>query len=553
MVAPTTYPQTLARLAPVAGQAIDNAGAGPLTTSGTFRTVTVPTAATLTSPSGTQTGQTTANISVSTDDGTGTIYAGVYPTASTPSEADIIAGTGATYSSSSASPGTGTEAFSATGLTASTAYKAHFVQIVGATSSGAVTSAEFTTASAAATNPALVGSRVDGESSSSSTATLSSYAAGAGSNRLIVIFSALWDNARIAEKITCTYNGSTVSPTILETSAATNPYEVAAMFIVPEADIVASADIIVTARTPADVAQTVNNLSVQAITIEDAAQSGFDTGSIGSGEASTTPPDVSLSVTNDASLVIGFSHSALNYSPADFDAGVTQIGTPYIFGSTATNIIGQADADTSTVSIEPNYPSSRAITIGLGIPPVTFFTQGATGPYFVDPSNVPAATSSVRYRIKFRIPNTVAATTGSLARIESQGFDVELWGDRILNLEKIEDSAGTALEVNANLTVLSEDTWYELDITADHSADEYYWSLNGGSVTTTAYDAASTGTFSTAREVSFASNSSGINLLPEGVEIEFYEVYFNGVLHKRIAGNAATVNADAWKAGGDAT
>lgn len=111
------------------------------------------TAPILSSPTGTQTGATTADGSVTSDEAQGTLYAGVWPTASTPSAADIRAGTGAIYHTSTGSPLAAVNNFAATGLTASTAYKWHFLQDDDfANASNGSTSAEFTTAAGGA-NP----------------------------------------------------------------------------------------------------------------------------------------------------------------------------------------------------------------------------------------------------------------------------------------------------------------------------------------------------------------------------------------------------------------
>ena len=106
------------------------------------------TAPVLTLPTGAKNGSTGAtSLGVTTDEGNGTLYWGIYPTASTPSAADIVAGTGATVNGSQAVSTTGVQAVAdQTGLTASTAYKAHYVHDDAATNrSNVATSAEFTT------------------------------------------------------------------------------------------------------------------------------------------------------------------------------------------------------------------------------------------------------------------------------------------------------------------------------------------------------------------------------------------------------------------------
>ncbi len=70
----------------------------------------------------------TATGSVVSNSSRGTLYAGIWPDAASPSAADIIAGIGAIYSAADVSPTSGVNTFSATGLSASTAYRWHFHQ-----------------------------------------------------------------------------------------------------------------------------------------------------------------------------------------------------------------------------------------------------------------------------------------------------------------------------------------------------------------------------------------------------------------------------------------
>lgn len=106
----------------------------------------------LTGPTGTQTGATTATIGVTTDVANGVLYAVVTTSATQPSIAQIKAGqnnggTAAAYASSQTITTTGAKTFSATGLTASTAYYAHFVHTdASSTDSNRSTSSSFTTA-----------------------------------------------------------------------------------------------------------------------------------------------------------------------------------------------------------------------------------------------------------------------------------------------------------------------------------------------------------------------------------------------------------------------
>lgn len=90
------------------------------------------TAPTLSSPTDASTGQTTATATVSTNEANGTLYCVVTTSSTSPTAAQVKAGqdnsgAAATYASSQAISSTGVKSFSATGLTAGTAYTAHFM------------------------------------------------------------------------------------------------------------------------------------------------------------------------------------------------------------------------------------------------------------------------------------------------------------------------------------------------------------------------------------------------------------------------------------------
>jgi len=120
------------------------------------------TAPTLTSPTGTETGTTTADGTVSTDEANGTLDAVVTTSATTPSAAQIQAGEDHTGSAAVATDlnntvsATGSQAVSFTGLTSSTTYYVHYVhEDAAANVSTAVSSASFTTDAADVTAPTL--------------------------------------------------------------------------------------------------------------------------------------------------------------------------------------------------------------------------------------------------------------------------------------------------------------------------------------------------------------------------------------------------------------
>ena len=101
---------------------------------------------TLDTPTGTQTGATTADGTVETDKNSGTLYAVITESATPPSETDIKSGTAAVYSTSQAIDGAGEQSAAATGLTGSTGYYWHYYQEdTAGNGSNVATSAEFTT------------------------------------------------------------------------------------------------------------------------------------------------------------------------------------------------------------------------------------------------------------------------------------------------------------------------------------------------------------------------------------------------------------------------
>lgn len=94
------------------------------------------TTATLTSPTDAKFGQTEATISVSTNTGSGTLYAVIVTDTSVPSRAQVkngknSAGSAAAWSSSQAVGSTGVKSFTPTGLLPDTQYYTHFMQDTG--------------------------------------------------------------------------------------------------------------------------------------------------------------------------------------------------------------------------------------------------------------------------------------------------------------------------------------------------------------------------------------------------------------------------------------
>ena len=89
-------------------------------------------------------------------------------------------------------------------------------------------------------------------------------------------------------------------------------------------------------------------------------------------------------------------------------------------------------------------PQTVIVTDDPTLPADPDFAMGATGPYFVDPANVPANTTRIRHEFEIFVPSSVAEYNGGriLVAQESTGFDVDLYaigGATYLQVERIED------------------------------------------------------------------------------------------------------------------
>jgi hypothetical protein len=116
------------------------------------------TAPVLSSPAGTATGATTADVGATTNEGNGTLYGVVTITITAPSAAQIKAGNDnlgvpASFAGTQSISSTGAKTLSATGLLPVTAYYAHFVHTDAAgNDSNIVTSSSFTTSASSSGN-----------------------------------------------------------------------------------------------------------------------------------------------------------------------------------------------------------------------------------------------------------------------------------------------------------------------------------------------------------------------------------------------------------------
>lgn len=200
---------------------------------------------------------------------------------------------------------------------------------------------------------------------------------------------------------------------------------------------------------------------------------------------------------------------------------------------------------------------SRTVVTTTSAAPAVFHTQSGTGPYFRDPANaVPANTTRMEWAINF-YPTTIPSGTVLLFSQESTGCDLRVANTADFQLV-VEDGAGTQVvppTVASELVTLNQ--WQVITLDVNQVAGTATVSKDGNVILSRTWTPGGSAFFQTIREICFFGNTTGANLLPSGWQIEYAECYFTtgGVrsLRKRIEGNAATVNADAWKLGSNAT
>lgn len=168
------------------------------------------TAPTLSSPTDTATGQTTADVGVTTNEANGTLYCVVTTSGTPPSAAQVKAGqdnssVAATFADDLAIASTGVKAFSATGLTAATAYTAHFMHEDALGNQSAVSSGNGFTTDSAATAP-VVAASANGTQTANSTVTASLPASISAGDLLILVITGVTNPAATTVTTPATWN-----------------------------------------------------------------------------------------------------------------------------------------------------------------------------------------------------------------------------------------------------------------------------------------------------------------------------------------------------------
>ncbi|OYX42425.1 MAG: hypothetical protein B7Z02_12010 [Rhodobacterales bacterium 32-67-9] len=200
-------------------------------------------------------------------------------------------------------------------------------------------------------------------------------------------------------------------------------------------------------------------------------------------------------------------------------------------------------------------PAVLANSLPAGAPS---FTTSATGPYFLNPLNVPAGTTGITFagRFRFTLP---ASGTYILFAQTSTGFDVELMNTGNLRVT-VEDGTGAKM-LSASIvpTALVSGVWYDIVCSADQVAKVLRVAIDGVLVATVPFTGTGNGLFQSSRAISFVGRNSGALQFVGDVEYlrAWYSVTATGTApatapFKEILGPAAIANADSWKLGSDA-
>lgn len=186
------------------------------------------------------------------------------------------------------------------------------------------------------------------------------------------------------------------------------------------------------------------------------------------------------------------------------------------------------------------------------------FTTSATGPYFLDPLNVPAGTTAITFAAKFRFP-ALPGTSFILFAQVSTGFDVELLNSGALRIT-VEDGVGAKMISAAVLsTALATGVWHDLVISASQTAALLRVLVNGTLFATLPFTGTSNGVFQSNRALSILGRSTGT--LQFVGDVEFARIWLTATAdgsappsapYKAITGPAALANGDGWKKGTDA-
>lgn len=221
-------------------------------------------------------------------------------------------------------------------------------------------------------------------------------------------------------------------------------------------------------------------------------------------------------------------------------------------------IVDTGAAGLPGVPVAP-LPAAAALANTLPAAAQPFTTTGS-GPWFLDPVNVPAGTTAMTFAARFRLAALPPSGSYILFAQAGASFDVEILNNGSVRVN-IRDGAATKVLSNALVAAgLTGGVWHDLTGSADQAAQVFRLRLNGALIATLPFTTTGNGLFASNRAVSFLARNNGT--LQYVGQVETLRVWFSATPtgaepaappHKSIIGPAAAANADAWKLGANAT
>jgi hypothetical protein len=185
--------------------------------------------------------------------------------------------------------------------------------------------------------------------------------------------------------------------------------------------------------------------------------------------------------------------------------------------------------------------------------------SGSPNTYLRDTANMASGTTRLVGKAKIYMPSAPGAAFALFGQ-GTNAWRFEISTSRQITVS-VRDSANTAvlsgttvLDSLGAAVVLPTSDWIDIIFDVNHTAATVTVTINGVAHPAIAFGTAGTGTHRAATPIAIGSATSGGSVLwPAGTQVADVSVERNGSAYKTIANDAATVNADSWQVGADAT
>jgi len=192
--------------------------------------------------------------------------------------------------------------------------------------------------------------------------------------------------------------------------------------------------------------------------------------------------------------------------------------------------------------------------------PAVFWTSNTSGPAFMDPANTMSGNNG-EYTIYFKLKPASLGATRTLANMGGNQLTLEVLSGGSIRLG-LRDSAGTAMLSAVGIAptgALAVGIWAEIIFTVSLISQKVKMWINGDQVTDK--DIVPGASAFQGRAINLLQATTGANRWDGNVSsLKFWKNTYTSdgsipaaTPYKTIEGNAATINADPWKVGADAT